>query len=42
MDELYEGLKSKLIGRVVNGKLTAVITEEELDRIYEELKDESE
>ena len=33
--ELLCYLKSKLTGRVVNGKITGVITEEELDETYE-------
>lgn len=36
---LYKYLKSNLIGRVVNGHLTGVITEEDLDRLYKEFTD---
>lgn len=39
-EQLYNHLKSNLIGRVVNGHLTGVITKEDLDRLYTEFLDE--
>lgn len=38
-EQLYNYLKSNLSGRVVNGHLTGVITEEDLDRLYKEFTD---
>ena len=38
-EELYQALKSAVIGHVVGSGLTGVILAEDLDRIYQELKD---
>ena len=35
-EELYKRLKSAITGHVVNGGLTGVLLEEDLDRIYQE------
>lgn len=34
--DLYLYLKDNLIGRVVQGHLTHIVTEDEMDRLYEE------
>lgn len=39
-EELHTALKSAIIGHVINGGLTGVLLEEDLDRIYQELLDE--
>jgi len=39
-DQLYTRLKSTVTGQVINGTLTGVILESELDEIYKQVKEE--
>lgn len=40
LDKLYARLKSAVTGQVINGTLTGVLLESELDEIYKQVKEE--
>jgi hypothetical protein len=40
MDKLYSALKSRVTGQVINGTLTGVLLESELNEVYQQVLEE--